>query len=107
MAAGVRLVQWFKGEARRIYSLLSESDKDRDQRRLIEWIESKGGSVTARDVQQGRRQYRTAPEAESALKELANAGCGFWQPAPDNRKGGSPISQIPPARCIYCLRNPR
>jgi len=87
MAAGVKLAQWFKGEARRVYSLLSESDDDRDQRRLIEWIERKGGSVTTRDVQQGHRRYQAAQEAEAVLNELAKAGCGRWEPTPSGRRG--------------------
>ena len=69
------------------YSLLSESDDDRDQRQLIEWIERKGGSVTARDVQQGHRRYHTAQEAEAVLNELAKAGSGRWEPTPPGRRG--------------------
>ncbi len=87
MKAGIELAQWFKTEARRVYALLSESDDDGDQRRLIEWIERKGGSVTAREVQQGHRQYRTAQEAEAALNELTKAGCGSWESTPPGRRG--------------------
>jgi len=87
IAAGVRLAQWFKREARRVYSLLGESDDDADQRWLVEWIERKGGSVTAREVQQGHRQYRTAGDAVAALDELASAGCGDWQPTPPGQRG--------------------
>jgi hypothetical protein len=92
MKAGIELAQWFKAEARRVYALLSESDDDREQRRLIEWIERKGGSVTAREVQQGHRQYRTAQDAEAALEELVKAGCGQWHDAPPGPKGGRPSS---------------
>ena len=60
MKAGIQLAQWFKAEARRVYAQLSESEDDREQRQLIEWIERKGGSVTTREVQQGHRQYQTA-----------------------------------------------
>ena len=63
---------------------------DREQRRLIEWIERKGGVVTAREVQQGHRQYRTAQDAEAALEELTKAGCGDWEPTPPGPKGGRP-----------------
>ena len=87
MKAGIELAQWFKAEARRVYAMLSESDDDRRQRQLIEWIERKSGSVTAREVQQGHRQYRTAQEAEAALEELAKAGCGQWQSTPPGRRG--------------------
>jgi hypothetical protein len=103
MATGVKLSQWFKGEARRVYLLLSESDDDRDQRRLIEWIERKGGSVTVREVQQGHRQYRTAQEAEAALNELAKAGCGRWEPTPPwpTRTTNAAIRSV---YSVYCLR---
>jgi hypothetical protein len=103
MAAGVKLAQWFKREARRVYSLLSESDDDRDHRRLIEWIERKGGSVTAREVQQGHRQYRSAQEAEAALVELEKAGCGCWQQAPTTPRGGRPsrVFHLHTASTVY------
>jgi len=100
MMAGIELAQWFKAEARRVYSLLSESDDDRDQRRLIEWIERKGGAVTARDVQQGNRQYRTAQDAEAALEELAKAGCGEWEPTPPGRRG-QPTRRFVLASTVY------
>ena len=90
MRAGIVLAQWFKSEARRVYALLSESDEDHDQRRLIEWIERKGKPVTVREVQQGHRQYRTAQDAEAALEQLAKAGCGQWHDAPPGPKGGRP-----------------
>ena len=103
IAAAVKLAQWFKNEARRVYAMLSESDAHRDQRRLIEWIERKGGSVTVRDVQQGNRQYRTACDAEAALAELAKAGCGCWQEAPTTPKGGRPsrVFHLPAASTVY------
>ncbi len=87
MAAGIRLVNWFKGEARRVYALLSESDDDRDQRLLVEWIERKGGLATARESQMGCRWLREAGAAEAALDALAKAGWGNWEPTPRGRRG--------------------
>lgn len=87
IVAGITLVQWFKGEARRVYALLGETEDDRDQRRLVEWIERKGGSVTAREVQQGHRQYRTANESEAALEGLVKAGYGKWEASPAGQRG--------------------
>lgn len=87
MAAGIRLANWFKGEARRVYALLGETDEARDQRRLVEWIERKGGSVTARDVQIGCRWLRESGEAEEALGALTKAGWGSWQPSPPGQRG--------------------
>ena len=87
MKSGIELAQWFKAEARRVYALLSETDDDRIQRRLVEWVGRKGGAVTVREVQQGHRQFRTAPEAESALGALVKAGYGKWESTPSGRRG--------------------
>ena len=87
MRAGIGLAQWFKAETRRVYALLSESDEDHDQRRLIEWIELKGKSVTAREVQQGNRQYTTSEAAEAALERLRKREAGYWESSPPGKRG--------------------
>ncbi|MEQ1905600.1 MAG: DUF3987 domain-containing protein [Pirellulaceae bacterium] len=87
MAAGIQLANWFKGEAKRVYSLLGETEEDRDRRRLLEWIERRGGLATAREVQMGCRWLREAGAAEVALDELAKAGWGNWEPTPRGRRG--------------------
>jgi len=88
--AGIRLGQWFKHETRRVYAILSESDTQREQRQLMEWIEGKGGSATAREVQQGNRSVVTSTDAENTLDELVKAGYGCWQDLTTTAKGGRP-----------------
>lgn len=90
MNAGITLAKWFKHEARRVYAMLDESDTERDQRRLVDWIGRKGGTVTAREVQQGCRWLKEPGAAETALDELAKAGRGNWRDAPTTAKGGRP-----------------
>ena len=90
MKSGIRLAEWFKAEARRVYSLLSESDDDRQHRRLIEWIARKGGSVKARDLMRSSRQFATAKTAEAALDDLVAANYGRWANQPTSKKGGRP-----------------
>jgi hypothetical protein len=90
MARAVTLAEWFKHEARRVYGVLAETDEQRDQRQLVEWIQRKGGTVTARDLQRGPRPYRVGNAAETALQELAKAGYGTWQDSPTNTDGGRP-----------------
>lgn len=86
METAIRLTQWFKHEARRVYAMLNETDADCDQRRLIEWIDRKGGSVSTREVQQGCRWLKAPGLAASALDGLAKSGCGSWQePTPGAR----------------------
>ena len=76
--AGIRLARWFGREARRIYSILDESDEGRERRRLVELIQRKGGSVTARALMRSSRQWATANDAEAALDDLAAARYGRW-----------------------------
>lgn len=90
MAAGITLADWFGHEGRRVYGVLDESDEERDRRRLVEWIERKGGLATPRDVQMGCRWLREAGTAEAALDALAKASWGIWRDLPTTAKGGRP-----------------
>ncbi|MBX3404148.1 MAG: DUF3987 domain-containing protein [Phycisphaeraceae bacterium] len=95
IAAGVVLARWFGDEARRVYAILSESDDDRETRRLVEWIERKGGTVTARDLTHGVRAYRGDPDAaERALSALVEAGIGCWEADAHGPKGGRPAQRF-------------
>jgi hypothetical protein len=86
MRSAILLSDWFGGEARRVYGLFAESNVDREQRELVEWIRRKGGRVTAREAQQGHRRFKTADEAEAALTELFEAGFGQWSLTPTATK---------------------
>jgi hypothetical protein len=79
MAASITLANWFKYEARRLYATLDESDDDRDRRRLVEWLERRGGVATPREVQRALRGLREAGAAEAALEALVAAGLGTWE----------------------------
>src|SRR5262249_44090280 len=87
MNAGIVLAKWFKHEARRVYAMLDESDAERDERRLVEWIGRKGGTVTTREVQQGCRWLKEPGAAEAALDELTKAGRGTWEQSPAGLRG--------------------
>jgi hypothetical protein len=102
MRAAIELSDWFGGETRRVYRVLAESGEDRDRRRLAEWIERRGGSMTIREVQQGHRQYRTSSDAEAALDELVKAGYGTWEPTPSGKRG-RPTRRfvLPTASTVY------
>jgi hypothetical protein len=95
MEAGIKLCQWFKRETTRVYAILKESDESRERRRLLEWIQKKGGVVTARELARGPRAYRDNPDAaEAALKDLASAGLGTWEFVPSGEEGGRPTCQF-------------
>jgi hypothetical protein len=89
--AGIRLCRWFAGETRRIYATLSETGGERDARRLVEFIASRGRSITARDLQRSNnRKYPTAGAAEEALDALVQAGLGVWEEQGPTPRGGPP-----------------
>ena len=54
--AGIALVRWFACEDRRIYAGLAESAVDTDRRELVELIQRRGGTITARQLQQASRR---------------------------------------------------
>jgi hypothetical protein len=71
LAAGVTLAQWFAHEAERLYTILSESDDERNARRLVEYVQAHGGEITVKQLQRSnRRQYPTADHALAALQAL-------------------------------------
>ncbi|MFO1007730.1 MAG: DUF3987 domain-containing protein [Planctomycetaceae bacterium] len=87
MTAAIQLTEWFKHEARRVYAMLSETEAERDQRRLADWIDRKGHPVTPREVQQGCRWLKESRAAEQALQALVNGGVGTWISSPKGQPG--------------------
>jgi hypothetical protein len=91
MRAACALARWFGNEALRIYASLGETLEQRETRKLVEFINSRGGSVTVREVMQSYWPLKNRrEEAEAALNGLAKVGRGKWEPVPTTAKGGKP-----------------
>ena len=88
--AAIALTRWHCYETRRVYAMLAESDTDSERRQLADWIRGKGGSITVRELQQGRRDIKTSEQAEAILTAMANAGYGHWETQPPGESGGRP-----------------
>ena len=88
--AAIMLSDWFGSEARRVYGLFSEAAADREERELVELVDRKGGSLTARELMRSSRRYPTSADAEAALNQLARSGRGRWEPMPAGPRGGKP-----------------
>jgi DNA polymerase I-like protein with 3'-5' exonuclease and polymerase domains len=89
--SGIALCRWFAHEADRIYGLLYESDTEWDGRRLLEFIQRRGGLITVRQLHRSnQRKYRTADDAEQALNTLVAAGVGDWHQPPTSAAGQTP-----------------
>jgi hypothetical protein len=109
VAAGILLTRWFANEARRLYGELEETEAERATRRLVEYIQARGGAVTARELCRSSRRYRTMEEAAQVLDALAKAGLGEWAVRPTTARGGRPVREMrlrePPGRRL-CQRAP-
>lgn len=94
--AGIDLARWFGHEARRVYHRLTETTEQREERELVEWIRTKDGPITVRDLQRGPRRYRDKPEtAKGALDRLVLQGRGRWELKPtDADHGGRPAQRF-------------
>jgi DNA polymerase I-like protein with 3'-5' exonuclease and polymerase domains len=91
MAAGIELARWFAAEAERVYAMLDETNEEREERKLVEFVGLREGRTTPRELQRAnQRKYPTASHAEAALYALVTAGLGQWREAPSTEKGGRP-----------------
>lgn len=93
--AGAALARWFGREVRRIYAALTESESEREGRRLLEWLAAHGGRSTVKQLQRSNnRLYGTADDARAALEALAAAGLGRWESRPAGPRGGRPTEEF-------------
>jgi hypothetical protein len=91
MRAGIDLVRWFGAEDRRIYAMLNEDRGQSERRELVELIRRRGGTITARELQQASRRFPNAEAATAALAGLVDAKLAEWVPgATVNGRGGRP-----------------
>jgi hypothetical protein len=85
MQAACDLARWFGLEAERIYALIGETDTQRDRRKLIEFIQHRGGEVTEKDIYNNYRALKNkAKETTAWLEQLVRESLGKWNPIPPN-----------------------
>lgn len=97
--AGIALARWFSEETKRIYSVLDETDEQREVRELAEYLRQRGGTISARDLARGPRRYRhDVDRADAELQRLVTGGLGIWVDQPSTEQGGRPTR-------VFCLKN--
>jgi hypothetical protein len=94
LQAGISLAEWFKRETRRTYAAMRHQQTHAEHDELVDWIAARGGHVSIRELQQGRREFDKAEEAERALNRLVAAGRGHWVPVPPGPQGGQPTQRF-------------
>jgi hypothetical protein len=77
--AGAAVARWFADETRRIYTVVLESAREYEGRRLAELIRQRGGCISVRELMRRHGyRYRDAATAEAALGELVDRGLARW-----------------------------
>ncbi len=95
MAAACDLARWFGAEAERIYATMSETAEQATARRLLEFIDRRGGAATVRDLVTNYAPLKNQNDrAEGTLTALVQAGYGRWEPVPTTAKGGKPTRRF-------------
>ena len=79
MTNAIAITEWFKTEWIRINNLLSESEEEREDRQLVEYIRRKGGTISASRLNRNRRDIESTTAAESLLIRLVSNGLGDWE----------------------------
>jgi hypothetical protein len=88
--AAIKLVTWFKNETRRIYGRLAENEGTRDARKVLEFIQAKGGHATVRDFTRAGVCGGDQGRLEEILGQLGKEGKGSWVVVPTTGRGGRP-----------------
>ncbi len=84
--AAIGLVEWFKTETNRLYTILAMDKSQQEDLRVIEWINAQSGAVTVREFSRGLAQFNNAQKAQHKLDELVDAGFGFFRGRRPNGK---------------------
>ena len=88
---GIALARWAAREWHRVFEGLERGSIEHDDRRLVGFIERRGGIATARDVARGLQGYRHPGAAEAALQRLTRSGRAEWSP---QATGGRPADAV-------------
>jgi hypothetical protein len=96
MDRGIGLARWFMNEWKRVYRKFERGGVDDDSSegidgRLREWIASRGGVASIRDVRRGLRRYKNPGQAEEGLRRLVASGAAEWAAG---STGGRPADAV-------------
>ncbi|MDX1962856.1 MAG: YfjI family protein [Pirellulales bacterium] len=94
LEGAIRLVEWFKLEATRLYGQLALSPEQRDCQRTFELIQRNGGRITGRELMRRDKRFATAEAAEAFLQQLTDSKIGTWEPVPPGPRGGKPTREF-------------
>jgi hypothetical protein len=88
---GVGLARWAAREWTRVFRLMEQGGDDAADARLRDWIVSRGGTASVRDVRRGLRRYQSPGRAEEGLRRLVASGAAEWTA---DSTGGRPADAV-------------
>ncbi len=96
--AAITLVEWFKQETKRLYAMMLLEENDRDITTLTDWIRSRGGRVSKRELMRGPAKYRNSNnKAQAAIDLLVEQGFGTLRA----REGGRSMEFVLHAKHMH------
>ncbi|MFG0246373.1 MAG: DUF3987 domain-containing protein [Phycisphaerales bacterium JB052] len=95
--SAITLVEWFKQETKRLYSVIMLEKQDQELMSLVEWIQTKGGAITKRELSRGPVQYRGSKKAQKAIDLLVEQGFGTLRA----REGGRSMEFVLHAKHMH------
>ncbi|MEI7658943.1 MAG: DUF3987 domain-containing protein [Phycisphaerae bacterium] len=98
MRAAIAWANFLASAEKHARARLGETEVHARLRTLVNWITSKGGSVTPSEVSRGLQRYRKSPSAvDDATKDLDRlkaGGYGDWHPSNGGPDGGRPTNRF-------------
>ena len=86
VSRAIRLIDYFKSHARKVYRQLHHDQDDRRVDQVIAWIRSHGGECCSRDLARSNTaNIKKTTDANKMLKDLVDRGLGHFE----NRPGGN------------------
>lgn len=91
VARGIMLVEYFKAHAKRVYSQLNSSPKDKKLEELFRWIQKRDGKKTTPQEMIRKGHFcGTAEEAQGLIGEMVKRGWGKSEQT--NGRNGKPMT---------------
>jgi hypothetical protein len=88
---GVGLARWAAREWTRVFRLMEQGGNEAADHALRDWIVSRGGIASVRDVRRGLRRYQSPGRAEEAMRRLVASGAADWAA---ESTGGRPADAV-------------
>jgi len=94
IAGAVKLVNYFKSHAKRVYSKFNSTPEERQIKQILDWIRKNGGVSTVREIQMNKvGGVKRSSEIIARFNAMQDMGQGLIEKI-QKKTGGRPIIQF-------------